>query len=339
MSKKVAIIGAGRMGRRHIAVVRKMGLRLIGIMDQSPASLEQAKAEHDLNGVSLVDNRESLYAADIPDCLIIATTADSHCELVCEAAARGVNFILVEKPLAVSLSECETMIATCKKHGAQLAVNHQMRFMDQYVKPKELLSSAAYGGFKSMTVVAGNFGLAMNATHYFEAFRYMSDEDPYEVAAWFSPDLVPNPRGPQFVDRAGSIRLVTVGGKRFYLEASADQGHGVQVVYAGRNGTITVNELTGEMITSVRQAEYAELPTTRYGMPAIENHEKIAPAELVESTEKVLSALLTGGNSVTAEHGLLPVKILVAAYTSSENGGIPLRLDGSLDSKRVFPWA
>jgi predicted dehydrogenase len=337
---KAAILGAGRMGRRHVQVIRQAGLELVGICDTNPESLALTVTEQGVSQACLFNNADELLDKTSPECVIIATTAPSHCEYTCMAAKAGVKYILVEKPLAVSLDECNQMIDTCQRYGAKLAVNHQMRFMEQYSKPKALLNSAAYGGFKSMTVVGGNFGVAMNGTHYFEAFRYMADDEPIEVTAWFSPEVVPNPRGVQFEDRAGSIRVVTTSGKRLYLEIGADQGHGLQVTYAGRNGMIGINELAGEMVTSVREAQFRELPTTRYGMPAHVVREAITPAEVIDSTAQVLRALLTDyQNSVTAQRGMLAVKVLVAAYTSAENGSIPVRLDTELDHRRVFPWA
>jgi predicted dehydrogenase len=336
---RVSIIGAGRMGRRHIHAAKKLGLDLVGVVDVSPASLEEARKEHGLNEILLFDEPEKLYAQVVPECLIIATTADSHCALTCVAAERGVKYILVEKPLAVSLAETDRMIRICAKYGALLSVNHQMRFMDQYSRPKALLNSDAYGGFKSMTVVGGNFGMSMNGTHYIEAFRYMADEDPAEVAAWFSPDVVANPRGSQFQDRAGSIRVVTASGKRLYMEIGSDQGHGLQVTYAGRNGMITINELTGDVTTSLRESQFRDLPTTRYGMPAEIGREAIAPAEVIDATARVLDALIKDENRVTALHGMMAVGVLVAAYSSAENGSVPVRLDGQLDRSRVFPWA
>ena len=335
----VAIMGAGRMGRRHISVIHKLGLKLVAIADVSLDSLKETQREHDLKGTLLFEKPEALYDSGVPDCLIVATTADSHCALTCMAAERGVKYILVEKPLAVSLEQCDKMITACTKHGARLSVNHQMRFMDQYARPKALLESDAYGGFTSMTVVAGNFGMSMNGTHYVEAFRYMAGEDPVEVTAWFSPVAVPNPRGAQFEDRAGALRAVTASGKRLYMEIGADQGHGLQVTYAGRNGLIGVNEFTGEMLASVRQAQFRSLPTTRYGMPADLTREAIAPVELIDSTSAVLSALLSNQNVVTAQQGKLAVMVLAAAYKSAENGGLPVRLDQELDPGRRFPWA
>ncbi|NJK91164.1 MAG: hypothetical protein HC904_04600 [Blastochloris sp.] len=214
-----------------------------------------------------------------------------------------------------------------------------MRFMEQYIKPKLMLQSPEFGGLCSVSVTAGNFGLAMNGTHYFEMFRYLTDEPAVEVQAWFSEETVPNPRGPQFLDRAGTIRLTTATGKRFYLDASADQGHGVFVQYVAKYGQITVDELGGRMSWSVRKSEQRDMPTTRYGMPWTEGLEVITPADALKPSLEVLNALLEGGNYPTGEDGLLAIKVLVAAYVSSEQGSRVVRLDEKFSEEQVFPWA
>jgi predicted dehydrogenase len=179
----------------------------------------------------------------------------------------------------------------------------------------------------------------MNGTHYFEMFRYLTDEAPAEVTAWFSPEKVPNPRGPQFEDRAGSVRVTTARGKRLYLEASADQGHGVKVVYAGPFGHLVVDELTGSQHSAVREAAHRAQPTTRYGMPWVDQAQKIAPADAVAPTRAVLEALLGEGDFPTGEHGRLAVATLVAAYLSHEQGHAVVKVDDRLPRDREFPWA
>ena len=336
---KTAVLGVGRMGRHHVRAAQKAGLEVTGIFDTSRDSLNAAREELSLPDGVVFDNLDRLYSVARPECVIVATTADSHCELTCAAAERGAKRVLVEKPMAVSLSQCDRMIETCRRHGTRLAVNHQMRFIELYTEPKRLAATKAFDGFASMTVVAGNMGFSMNAIHYFESFRFLSDEDPVEVSAWFSPGAVPNPRGARFEDRAGSIRAVTAGGRRLYMDLGADQGHGVLVFYACRNGVVIVNELTGEMVTSEREEQYRGLPTTRYGMPAVRARRTIQTADLVDTSAAVLDALLRDQNNVSGEDGRKAVTLVVAAYQSAEHGGVPVRLDDRLNRDRVFPWA
>jgi predicted dehydrogenase len=337
---KAVVIGAGRMGRRHIEAVRRLGLELAGVCDTSPASLELARSEQNVPA--------DLHFADVtamldrvrPDCVIVATTAPSHCDYVCRSAEAGARFILVEKPMAVSLAECDRMIETCARHGARLAVNHPTRFLEKLVEAKRLLQSEAFGGFTSMTVVTGNVGMAMNGTHFFEMFRFLAEEPLTEVTAWFSAEAVPNPRGPQYEDRAGSIRIASAGGKRFYMEAGADQGHGVRLIFAGRFGQIAIDDLAGRMSLTCREEAHRGLPTTRYGMPAVNSERAAAPTDVVGTAGAMLDALLSGAAVTSGEDGRRAVEVLVAAYQSAENGNLPVRLGtATLPRDRVFPWA
>jgi predicted dehydrogenase len=337
---KTVILGVGRMGQRHLQVARDLSLEVAGICDQNPETLSLVGREQGIPAERQFTDVATLLEKTRPECVIIATTAPTHSSYTCLAAEAGARYILCEKPMAVSLAECDRMIDVCRHNNAKLAINHQMRFMEQYTEPKRILQGEDFGGLKSVTVVAGNFGMAMNGTHYFEMFRYMTDEAPVEVTAWFSGEKVSNPRGAEFEDRAGSVRITTASGKRFYMDTSADQGHGMKVIYGGAYGQIVVDELSGEMSMDAREEQYRELPTTRYGMPRVASAGKIAPADAVTPTRAVLEALLKEEDAPGGEDGRLAVAVLVAAYFSDENGHLPVRLDDErLPGERVFPWA
>ncbi len=335
---KAAIIGAGRMGLRHVQVVRSLGLELAGLCDRRPEALAAAREAGIPAALHHTDARAMLEATR-PECVVIATTCPSHADLTCLAAESGASHVLCEKPMAASLAECDRMLDACRSTGARLAINHQMRFMEQYTRVREIVWSDAFGGLASVTVVAGNFGIAMNGSHYFEMFRYMTGEPPVEATAWFSRERVANPRGPEFEDRAGAVRLSTPSGRRFYMEVGDDQGHGVRVVYAARSGLLVVDELAGVMTSSVRDEEHRAAPTTRYGMPGSDTTLRIEPADSVAPTRAVLAALIDGKDWPTGEDGRLAVAALVAAHRSDEEGHRPVRIDADLPSGRRFPWA
>ena len=329
----------GRMGRRHLQVACEKQLDVVGICDQSAEAVRVAGEEHGVAEARRFTDPVAMLKQARPELVVVATHAPSHCRYVCDAAAAGAKFILCEKPLAVSLAECDQMIEACTKHGCRLAVNHQMRFMEQYIEPKRIIDSPAFGGAASINVVTGNFGLAMNGTHYFEMFRYITGEPAVEAVGYFSDTVLPNPRGPEFQDRAGSVRLTTASGRRFYLDCGPDQGHGLHVTYAGRNGLIHVDELGGTMRAAVRKPEHSELPTTRYGMPWDAVDRAIKPADSTAPTRAVLDAFLAGGDYPTAADGRLAVATLIAAYVSNESGHRPVPIDDQLPRDRVFPWA
>lgn len=336
---RVCVIGVGRMGRRHITAARNAGFELAGIFDQSAEALATTLTECNVDEALAFDDAARMLQTVRPNAVVISTTAPSHCEFVCAAAGAGVRYILCEKPMASSLEECDRMIAACRAAGAELAVNHQMRFMEQYTDIKALTETPEFGGLRSMIVTASNFGLAMNGCHYFEAFRYLTNEEVVEISCWFDPNNVPNPRGPQYVDRSGQLRGITASGVRLIMELGGDLGHGIEVVYGCRNGQILVDELAGFVRGIHRLPEYRNLPTTRYGMPAHEFQRKIAQADVTKPTEDLWRAMLSDGAYPTGENGRHAVAALVAANLSGENTGRTIALGNGLPIERKFMWA
>jgi len=337
---KAAIVGLGRMGLRHVQVLQDLKLDVAGAFDMQEAARDKARADFKLAGEAMFADARTMFERVRPEVAVIATTAPSHPELVLLAAANGAKYILCEKPMATSLADCDRMIEACARAGTKLAINHQMRFMEQYTVPKEIVQGEAFGGLSSVIVTVGNFGMAMNGSHYFEMFRYMTDERPATVAAWFSKEAVANPRGAQFEDRAGAVRITTEKGKRFYMDAGSDQGHGMHVTYAGPYGRLDVDELGGQAKLVVRKPEHRAVPTTRYGMPWDERSFPVTPADSVAPTRAVLSAMLQGEDFPDGEAGRMAVEVLVAAYQSHEEGGRTIDLaTAKLPRDRTFPWA
>ena len=256
------------MGRSHAAALQELGVQLTAVCDPRVDARAQVGSEFSVEQAHRFETADALFQKFRGvDLAVIATTADTHAALAKAAVNAGSRNVLCEKPLATSVADCGAMIAVAEAAGARLAVNHQMRFMDQYRLVREELAAGAIGRLASMTVVGGCFGLAMNGSHYIEAFTWLTGMRPVSVSAHFSGKPFANPRGPNFFDQAGDIRIVGEAGQRLNLVIGADQGHGMTVTYAGSSGHIFVDELEGEMIITTRLPEHRDAPATRYGMP------------------------------------------------------------------------
>lgn len=336
-----AVIGAGRMGVRHIQAVKQLGMTVVGVVDIDLGTAKAACKSEGLPEVAAFNDTNKMLDQTRPQAVVIATTAPSHCDLVLAAAESGARFILCEKPLASSIEDAERMLAACSSTGALLAVNHQMRFMPNYFRIKALIGSERIGSLVAVQVAGSNFGLAMNGSHYFEMFRYMTDRNINAVQAWFDDVKLANPRGPQFDDRAGQVRATTADGLSLFIDFSAGAGHGLQCTYICRYAQITVDELAGEIRITARKAEYRDLPTTRYGMPADIERIAIEPVEVVAPTIALWQAMLSGetfpqGNDA----GLHALRCLVAAHASNARQGRPVALaDTTLSPSQRFDWA
>lgn len=337
---RVAVIGLGRMGIRHAEAAKRLGMTIVGVADVSTAALDAASAEFGLSGTACFADPGLMLEAVRPDAVVIATTAPSHCDLVLKAAAAGVRYILCEKPMAASLEEADAMLTACQASGSVLGINHQMRFMEQYTAVKALIGSEELGPLVTILVAASNFGLAMNASHYFEMFRYMVDEPAQTVQAWLEPSQLANPRGPQFDDRSGRVLVRSAGEVTMFMDLSARAGWGIQVIYTCRHGQIVVDELNGEMRVASRKPEYRDLPTTRYGMPVNIHTSRITPADSVGPTMEVWKAMLSNQDFPDGEVGRHALACLVAAHESHRCDGAPVTLDApTLPRSQVFNWA
>lgn len=336
---KICVIGLGRMGRRHLQVAKKLGMEIVGVFDPLPESIHLAQEEYCLLDSIIFDSVEAMLKNTSPEAIVVASTAPSHCEYVIQSAEAGVRYILCEKPMAVSIAQCNHMISVCAKYGASLAVNHQMQFMEQYTAVKKLSNSLEMGGLKSITVSGSNFGLAMNAVHYFEMFRYLTGEKLENVNFWADEARVPNPRGEQYEDRSGQLRAISKSGVRLYIDLSGDLGNGIQVAYGCRNGQILIDELTGFMRYSFRKQEFRDLPTTRYGMPSDILVREIEPADVIAPTQAVWDAMINGLPYPDGDAGLHALRVLVAANLSAENSGKSVDVLQNDVIDRCFSWA
>lgn len=335
------LVGAGRMGMAHLQAALNLGLRPAAVCDVSEANRVKAAAAATLNQDRLFASAADLFAAHPgADFVVVATTADSHRALVEQAAASGARHILCEKPMATSVADCDAMVAACEKSGSALAINHQMRFMPQYTVVRDELATGRFGPLASMAVTGGCFGLAMNGSHYCEAFAWLTGSPIVSAAAWFSGEPFNNPRGPNFFDQAGEVRFVSADGRRLILNIGHDQGHGMTSMYATRFGHLFVDEFEGICYATARKPEHQAMPVTRYGMPWDRWERRFPQADNVGPTEAVMRALLDGHGYPSGVDGRNVVAALAAAYKSAASGHVPVNVaDLGAGKRQQFPWA
>ena len=149
-----AIIGVGKFaatrgGATAIAYAHAEGLKrnadkfeLVGACARTPANLEAFAAEYPCNVYT--DMRE-LYAVEKPDGVSICTFAKDRVEHVKCAIDAGVKYVLVEKPVAMTLTETDEIRDYAEKRGVRLFVNFQRRFGRPFEMVKEAIGSGKLG--------------------------------------------------------------------------------------------------------------------------------------------------------------------------------------------------
>ncbi len=123
---RAAAIGVGSLGRHHARNYAELAsegrVEFVGVCDANVETAEKIAAEH--GSPYFTDWRELLGKADV---VSIATPTETHCEIACAFLDQGVH-VLVEKPMALAVEECDQMIAAAEKSGAKLMVGQLERF-------------------------------------------------------------------------------------------------------------------------------------------------------------------------------------------------------------------
>lgn len=93
------------------------------------------------------DNVEALARNPAVDALYIASPHQFHAQHTQIAAAHG-KHVLVEKPMALSILQCDTMIEACRKAKVHLIVGHCHSFDTPYLRTRELVESGRFGAVR-----------------------------------------------------------------------------------------------------------------------------------------------------------------------------------------------
>jgi predicted dehydrogenase len=247
--------------------------------------------------------------------------------------------MVCEKPLATSVSELSRISELVKIHELKIAVNHQMRFMDQYRLVRDLQKEHNLGELCTMSVNGANFGLGMNATHYVEAFYWLTGDEIDKVSGNVRKQGRPNVRGNEFYDYAGHMVLQGLSGSILFLDFQEKLSHHVLVVYNFEFGKIVVNELLGILTIDSRSGHELTEPSFRYGLQNNHIQVQIQPTELIKSTTELYARVLEGSDYPTHLDGERTVRSAMAAILSTELDGLPVKLsDSRLGQMENLTW-
>jgi len=146
---KLGIAGIGRAFSFMIPTFRD-DPRVTIVAGFDPREEARSRFRQDF-GARAFASMEELCATDV-DAIYIASPHQFHAPQVAMAAAHG-KHVLVEKPMALSLADCQAMIEATRKAGVHLIVGHSHSFDAPIRKIAELVSSGAYGALRMITAM------------------------------------------------------------------------------------------------------------------------------------------------------------------------------------------
>ena len=176
---RVGVAGFGAWGRLHAQAIGEIpGATLAAIYCHGDVSAAAARAAHPR--VAVFRDYAALVAAGL-DVVSIAVPNDRHAAFAVQAMEAGCDVIL-EKPLGISVAECDAVIDVAARTGRRVAVNHELRVSHQW-------------GEVGKRIIAGEIG---KVTHqHFSLFRHPFRpgsggwrRDPARVGSWVLEELV-----------------------------------------------------------------------------------------------------------------------------------------------------
>lgn len=141
---RLALIGCGRAGMIHARnfAAAVPGCTLEAVCD--PVEEAAVSAAKELNTALYTTDYKEILAMDTVDAVVIVTPTKYHCEIAV-AAAKAHKHIFCEKPMAMTVAECELMEQAAKENKVKLQIGFMRRFDHAFVDAKKAIESGAIG--------------------------------------------------------------------------------------------------------------------------------------------------------------------------------------------------
>jgi predicted dehydrogenase len=161
---KIGIIGLGFMGAVHLSAYAKVtgasvaavcaggSKDFTGDLSQVGGNLAREPVKFDFSSVRKYTSWKELVADPDIDAVDICLPTDLHAEVTVAALGNG-KHVLCEKPMALTVQECERMMAAAAQAERILMVGQVLRFWPEYEELERIIQSGEYGSVRSATFV------------------------------------------------------------------------------------------------------------------------------------------------------------------------------------------
>ena len=269
---KVGLLGAGRIGQVHAAVVAAHdGSKLAAISDvYAPAAEELAAKYH-----AQVRSSDEIIADEAINAVLIATSTDTHSDLI-EAATQAGKAVMCEKPVDLSLERARACLEAVSATGRPVMIGFNRRFDPSFAAIRDSLAAGQIGKAELLSVtsfdpapppveyikVSGGMFRDM-MIHDFDMTNFIMGETPVSISA--SGACLVDPE----IGRAGDIDTAVVtlsyaDGKLAVIKNSrrAAYGYDQRLELLGADGLLQAqNMLENSVVKSTGQGVISAKPT------------------------------------------------------------------------------
>ncbi len=206
---KMAFVGLGRWSDMLADGAKRSGrIEIAGGLSRSE---DKKTAFSEKFGGAPMKSYEDILADDSVDAVVLTTPNSLHVSHAVEAAQAG-KHVLVEKPMALSVAECQKMVAAAKEAGTVLAVGQNTRRAARYRKAAELIRDGSVG---EVVLVEGNHSKTQGYRLTPDLWRWSREESPGGPLASFTVHQMD-----PFNYLVGPVRRISAFIKKFRVSVS-----------------------------------------------------------------------------------------------------------------------
>jgi predicted dehydrogenase len=195
----IALVGLGKYATEQLgpALRETHHCFLAGIVTGTPSKVKDWQTKYSIpeENIYSYDNFEEIKHNENIDILYIALPNALHAEFVIKGARCG-KHIICEKPMAVSVDECDEMIRACKDAGVMLSIGYRLHFEPHHRDVMKMGQAKIFGALEAVSAKHGSSDTAgwrldkklsgggplMDLGIYcIQAARYVSGKEPIAV--------------------------------------------------------------------------------------------------------------------------------------------------------------
>jgi len=325
---ELAVVGYGNWGSKHVRVLAAMAEVGITVVDRDPLRL--AEAGRAFPAIHLDESLD--HVLPTVDGVIVATPPGSHAAIA-HAAMRAECHVLVEKPLATNVADCESLIDAAILNGVHLMVGHTFEHDAAIWKLREIANSGELGEIRYIDCARLNLGLFQQdvnviwdlAPHDVSIINFILGQPPTAVSAWGHSHAN---RGLEDVAHI-QLRYAETGVRAYIHVSWLDPCKVRRVTIVGADKMVVYNDLAGDQKIRIFDVgiEAGDDPDPRYGEPVKYRlgdifSPRVTPQEpLAVQAAHLIDCIRTGAVPRTDGHnGLAVARVLEAANTALHAG-------------------
>jgi predicted dehydrogenase len=141
---KIAVIGLGSIGRRHLGNLHSIGVEEVRAYDETATQRAAAAAQFPAARVTATLDA----ALDGVACAVVCTPPASHLDIARLAASRGAH-LMIEKPLAGSSEGLEDFLRSCDERGLRVLTAYNWRYWPPMLFVERLLKEGRIGAVRA----------------------------------------------------------------------------------------------------------------------------------------------------------------------------------------------